>query len=387
MLQTRKQAQETTARDLYIKALQTIPKVGYLPRHPCAITSTAIIWTQSEEDLHEIMLNPDGLGPDAANVIGWCKKIQSALSDGKGKEIQNFQRLLCRAHSNNKAAGKKHKRLVKEYEENLRVPGTNNEVQMDLSQNPELGGLVGAAMDVGQRQQKLFRWVLFCEHILEKMHDEEKPDTVCNLIRKTLKLTAMPEATKEYIDKTVLVTLMKVLEKGALTCVTEAEVKKTKNPLFTLGGLYVDYCYSQNDVRNLQSIFDRLPIGVGQYETLYVKPESFAPPEHLPLSGVDVDSDSIDFLGVMFYSCTSAISKAVEENVDRGLKRRYKKENTKFPKAKYPQKWMHTIIHPVVCSSWLKVLLNTGTILFPTQELTNVPGTMQYQHFGTISIT
>jgi hypothetical protein len=370
VLQTRKFTQETTSRDLFIQAIQSIPNPGYLPLHPCAIISRDPIWTQTETEFTEL-LERDDLKPPLAYFIKMCGKVMA--SPGKEKEKLNLKRLFCR-ECTSKHKAKKDLETFMMWTNQRSDRNAFPEFDMNIQTNGALRKLIGTDFDVGHRQQKLELWVFFCQHILDKMHALEKPLTVQLLLQRTLKLGSLPEANKENIDLAILTTLNKVVEKGSLTYVKASEVTKTNNPLYTFGGLYVDYCYSQEDVSNLESIFNRLPVGVGDYETLYKKPKNYRPPDNLPLQGGDVNSDTIKFLADLFYACTVPICRAVEENVVRGLERYHDENGKTFHKSAYPTKKLNTLLYPAVCSSWLKVLLKTGTIIFPTKVMKNVPG-------------
>jgi hypothetical protein len=381
VLQTRKFSQETTSRDLFIKALDSIPTQDYLPLHPCAITVREPTWTVSATNFEDLLETTTG-NPQLDYVLELCTKVMQA--PGKEKEKLNLKKLFCKEFSS-KPKGKIEKMLYTRWATNIDSPYSHPELDMNPQSNPALRKVIGIDFDVGHRQQKLFLWVYFCQHILHAMHAGEKPLTVQLLLQRTLKMTTLPDATKENIDLAILATLQKVVEKGSLTYVKASEVTKTNNPLYTLGGLFVDYCYSQEDVSNLQSIFNRLPVGVGDYEAQYIKPEGYSPPDNLPLQAGPVDGESIKFLADLFYSCTVPICKAVEDIVARGLERYFSKRNKTFQKAAFPTKKMNTILYPAVCSSWLKVLLKTGTMIFPTAYLHNVPGKLFCRAEYTIS--
>jgi hypothetical protein len=369
VLQTRKFSQETTSRDLFIKALQSIKNPGYLPSHPCAIISRGLIWTQTETEFKALLEGTPEIPPPY--FVQLCGKVMDA--NGKEKEKLNLKKLFCREYTT-KIKAKKDLELYTQWNTQRNERLAYPDFDMNIQTNSALRKLIGTDFDVGHRQQKLELWVFFCQHILDRMHAAEKPLTVQLLLQRTLRLGSLPEATKENIDLAILATLNKVVEKGSLTYVKASEVTKTNNPLYTFGGLYVDYCYSQEDVSNLEYICNRLPVGVGDYETLYQKPKDYRPPDNLPLQGGDVNSDTIKFLADLFYSCTVPICRAVEANVTRGLERYYDEHDKPFHKSAYPSKRLNTLLYPAVCSSWLKVLLKTGTIIFPTMAMKNVPG-------------
>ena len=372
MLQPNKKAQMTTSRDLFLRALETIGDPVYLKRHPCAIIKRDIIWIQSVEDFKSLLNDPLGLPEEDKYILKLCQKMISL--SGKGQEKSNLMRLFCR-ESNSKVKSKKGMAFRDKFLENQKAPDTYQDMEMNLQKNSDLAQYVWTNMDVGHRQQKLFLWVHFCRHILEGMHGGcEKPETVPKLLRKTMNWSTDPQASAENTELAIVATLSKLFEKGSVSSVKGSEVMKTNKPLYTLGGLYVDYCHCKEDLANLQSIFIRLPVGVGDYEHSYIKPADFEPPDIIPFSSAEVDNGTIALLADLFYSPTTAICKEVEGNVVRGLERYHEKYKLPFHKSKYPHKVMHTILYPAVCSSWLKVLLKTGTIIFPTLAMTHLPG-------------
>jgi hypothetical protein len=375
VLQERKYSQETTSRDLFIKALQTLPDFPYEPRHPCAIYTSELVWTQTDDELMKELLprvesDPELTGWSYENIYTMRLVGKVMKADGRLAEKVNLRKLFCRQYSK-KVTGKINTALYGKWDDFRKTPGAPD---FDNQTKELMRKIVGTDMDVGHRQQKLFNWVRFCLHLLMRMHKGTKPGTIQHLLQGTLKVLTLPEATDKNIDDAILITLNKVLEKGSLTYVKASEVTKTNNPLFTLGGLFVDYCYSNEDVLNLEAIFNRLPVGVGDYDPMYIKPKEYKQPDFLPFPRAAVEAPTTRFLASLFFSCTVRIVGAVFENVERGLEKYYAEKEQTFPKAKYPSKRLNTIIYPAVCSSWLKVLLKTGTIIFPTRGLENVPG-------------
>jgi hypothetical protein len=110
VLQERKYSQETTSRDLFIKALQTLPDFPYEPRHPCAIYTSELVWTQTDDELMKELLprvesDPELTGWSYENIYTMRLVGKVMKADGRLAEKVNLRKLFCRQYSK-KVTGK-----------------------------------------------------------------------------------------------------------------------------------------------------------------------------------------------------------------------------------------------------------------------------------------
>lgn len=343
---------ETTARDLFIKTLQSVDESIFSSEHPFLMSAQVPLLFLTVEDMMDFYtVDEEHRSPSKSHRV-----IQDLLNQTEDHTITEN----LRVHDNFKKLF-----LVEVPKKSKKKKPTDEE-----EESPPWKVM---AINVFH-QQKFYRWMDIIFSLLQ--NDSE---TVRSLIDETLQGFKQNEdqlPRTQKVEMCVARILKNLFVRGTITSVKSGDLKHgAYGGLYVLGGIFCDFVRTREDKEELSKFFLSLPAGVGSYEKLYSKGTWKNPaPERLPLKESAMDMSSIHFLGKLFFLLTNSMAEAIRLRVNYQIMRRGDAGGKKTS-GNLAKKVVFPIIFRHVATSWLKILNRLGIVIHPTEHMKeHLPG-------------